>query len=35
MDVSVLAITDHNDVSGVAAFREAADGRGITVLPGL
>jgi len=32
--ISVLAITDHNDVSGVAAFREAAEGRGVTVLPG-
>lgn len=33
-DVSVLAITDHNNVSGVAAFREAAKGRGITIFPG-
>ena len=32
--VSVLAVTDHNDVRGVDAFRDAADGRGITVLPG-
>ena len=29
--VSVLAITDHNNVSGVAAFREAAKNRGITI----
>ncbi len=34
LDISVLAITDHNDVSGVAAFRAAADGHGVTVLPG-
>ena len=33
-DVSVLAITDHNSVSGVAAFREATKGRGITIFPG-
>ena len=32
--VSVLAVTDHNDVSGVATFRKAANGRDITVLPG-
>jgi hypothetical protein len=32
--VSVLAITDHNDVSGVSAFRSAAAGRGINVFPG-
>lgn len=32
--VSVLAITDHNNVSGVAAFREAAKGRRITIFPG-
>ena len=32
--VSVLAITDHNNVSGVAAFREAAENRGITIFPG-
>lgn len=28
--VSVLAITDHNDVSGVPAFRDAAQQQGIT-----
>ena len=32
--VSVLAITDHNDVSGVSAFRVAAEGHGITIFPG-
>ena len=32
--VSVLAITDHNNVSGVEAFRNAADGYGITIFPG-
>jgi len=32
--VSVLAITDHNDVSGVPAFRDAAGERGIHVFPG-
>ena len=32
--VSVMAITDHNNVSGVGPFREAAEGRGVTVFPG-
>lgn len=32
--LSVLAITDHNDVSGVPAFRSAAGDRGIHVFPG-
>lgn len=32
--VSVLAITDHNDVSGVPAFRAAAKSHGIHVFPG-
>lgn len=32
--ISVLAITDHNDVSGVPAFQHAATGRGITIFPG-
>ena len=32
--VSVLAVTDHNDVSGVSLFRNAAAGRGITIFPG-
>ena len=34
LGVSVLAITDHNHVGGVAAFRIAAEGRGIHVFPG-
>ena len=34
LDVSVLAITDHNSVSDVPAFRNAAAGRDITILPG-
>ena len=34
-EVSVLAITDHNDVSGIAEFRGAAAGRPITVMPGV
>ena len=34
LGVSVLAITDHNDVSAVAVFRGAADGRNVTVFPG-
>ena len=32
--VSVIAITDHNDVSGVPVFQAAAEGRGITIFPG-
>jgi len=32
--VSVLAITNHNDVSGVPAFRSAAAARGIHIFPG-
>jgi hypothetical protein len=32
--VSVLAITDHNDVSGVPAFRAAAQVRSIHIFPG-
>ena len=34
LDVSVLAITDHNDVSGVPAFRDAGRQRGIHIFPG-
>ena len=34
LGVSVLAITDHNDVSGVPAFRAAAENRGIHIFPG-
>ncbi len=32
--ISVLAVTDHNDVSGVALIREAAKEHGIHVFPG-
>lgn len=32
--VSVLAVTDHHDTSGVPAFKEAAASHGITVFPG-
>ena len=34
LDVSVLAITDHNNASSVAEFRIAAADRGITIFPG-
>lgn len=34
LGVKVLAITDHNDVGGVDAFRRAASSRGIHVFPG-
>jgi len=34
LGISVLAITDHNSVSAVAAFRAAAQGRGLIVFPG-
>ena len=34
LGISVLAITDHNDVNGVPAFRAAAEGRGVHVFPG-
>ena len=34
LGIEVLAITDHNSVQDVAAFREAANGSGVTVLPG-
>ena len=34
IDVSVLAITNHNDVSGVAAFQEAAKQTSVTIFPG-
>ena len=34
LDVSVLAITDHNSASSVAEFRSAAADRGITIFPG-
>jgi len=34
LGVTVLAITDHNDVSGVPAFHAAAENRGIHIFPG-
>jgi PHP family Zn ribbon phosphoesterase len=34
LGIRVLAITDHNDVSGVPHFRAAAEGRGVHVFPG-
>ena len=34
LGISVLAITDHNNVSGVPAFRAAAAGRALHVFPG-
>ena len=34
LGISVLAITDHNDVSGVPQFRAAAEGRDVHVFPG-
>jgi hypothetical protein len=32
--ITVLAITDHNDVSNVPTFRAVAHGRGVHILPG-
>ena len=34
LDVSVMAITDHNSVSGVPVFRQFAEWCGITIFPG-
>ena len=34
LDVSVMAITDHNSVSGVPVFRQFAEWFGITIFPG-
>ena len=34
LGVSVLAITNHNEVGGVSGFQVAVAGRGITVFPG-
>jgi hypothetical protein len=34
LGISVLAITDHNDVSSVAVFRAAAQGRELHIFPG-
>lgn len=35
LGVSVLAITDHNHVGGVAGFRAAAEGKDIHIFPGV
>lgn len=34
LGISVLAITDHNDVASVPSFRAAAEGRSVHVFPG-
>ncbi len=34
LGITVLAVTDHNDVSDVPHFRAAAEGRGVHVFPG-
>lgn len=34
LGVRVLAITDHNSVAAVAAFRAAAEGKGVWIFPG-
>jgi len=34
LGITVLAITDHNDVGGVPYFRAAAEGHGVHVFPG-
>ena len=34
LEVSVLAVTDHNSVSAIHEFRAAAEGHEITVFPG-
>ena len=34
LEVSVLAVTDHNSVSGLAAFRDAAVDHDVTIFPG-
>lgn len=34
LGISVLAITDHNDVASVPVFRAAAEGHGVCVFPG-
>ncbi|HJX57556.1 MAG TPA: PHP domain-containing protein, partial [Thiobacillus sp.] len=33
--VHVLALTDHDDVSGIAAAQAAADEAGLTLIPGV
>lgn len=35
LGLQMIAITDHNTAGNVAAFQEAAEGTGITVLPGM
>ena len=34
LDIEVLAVTDHNSVSSIAAFRSAARGRDVHIFPG-
>jgi len=34
LGISVLAITNHNDVSSIGSFRAAAEGRGVHIFPG-
>lgn len=34
LEISVLAITDHNHVGGIGVFRDAAEGRDIHIFPG-
>ncbi len=34
LGISILAITDHNDVGGIPTFRAAAEGRGVHIFPG-
>lgn len=34
LEIEVIAVTDHNDASSIAIFREEAKTRGITVFPG-
>ena len=34
LGIEVLAVTDHNSVSSVAAFRSAARNRGVRIFPG-
>lgn len=34
LEIDVIAVTDHNSVAGITAFRRAASGTGLTVFPG-
>jgi DNA repair ATPase RecN len=34
LNIDILAVTDHNDVASVPAFREAARGTGVHIFPG-